>query len=113
MFSRISTLTIAALVAYAAAGSKTNTTVTGGKCNSGSLQCCKSVQSPTSKAVQSALGVLDIPIGTVSADVGLTCDPITVVGLGTTQCANQPACCDNNNYNGVVALGCTPVNLGV
>ncbi len=42
MFSRISTLTVAALVAYAAAA--TTTTVTGGKCNSGSLQCCKSVQ---------------------------------------------------------------------
>ncbi|KAK0240766.1 hydrophobin-251 [Armillaria nabsnona] len=111
MFSRISTLTVAALVAYAAAA--TTTTVTGGKCNTGSLQCCKSVQDPSSSAVQSALGALNIPIGIVTANVGLTCDPITVVGLGTTQCANQPACCDNNNYNGVVALGCTPVNLGL
>ncbi|KAK0194963.1 hydrophobin-251 [Armillaria mellea] len=110
MFSRISTLTVAALVAYTAA--QTTTTVTGGKCNSGSLQCCKSVQSPSSSAVQNALGVLNIPIGTVTANVGLTCDPITVVGLGTTQCDYQPACCDNNNYNGVVALGCTPVNVG-
>ncbi|KAK0213253.1 hydrophobin-251 [Desarmillaria ectypa] len=111
MFSRISTFTVVALVAYAAA-TKTTTTVTGGKCNSGSLQCCKSVQDPSSSAAQSAFGVASIPIGSVTADVGLACDPITVVGLGTTQCDNQPACCENNNYNGVVALGCTPVNLG-
>ncbi|KAK0476863.1 hydrophobin 2 [Armillaria novae-zelandiae] len=109
MFSRISTLTIVALVAYAAAA-KTNTTVTGGKCNSGSLQCCN----PAARPVQSALGVLNIPIGTITADVGLTCDPITVRRSGDhAVCLTSLLAADNNNYNGVVALGCTPVNLGV
>ncbi|KAK0191333.1 hydrophobin-251 [Armillaria novae-zelandiae] len=112
MFSRISAFTLLALAAFSAA-QKTNTTVTGGKCNTGSLQCCKSVQDPKSSAVQQALGLLNIPIGEITADVGLTCDPITVIGLGTTQCANQPACCEKNNFNGVVALGCTPINLGL
>ncbi|KAK0225445.1 hydrophobin [Armillaria fumosa] len=83
-----------------------NTTVTGGKCNTGSAQCCKSVQ-------DSALGLLGIPIGDITANVGLTCDPITIIGLGTTSCANQPVCCEKNNFNGVVALGCTPLNVVV
>ncbi|KAK0216852.1 hydrophobin 2 [Armillaria fumosa] len=118
MFSRLSAVSLAvlALPLLAAASvlprESTNTTVSWGKCNTGSAQCCKSVQDPKSSAVQDALGVLGIPIGGITAGVGLTCDPITVVGLGTTQCANQPVCCDQNNYNGLVALGCTPINIG-
>ncbi|KAK0505227.1 hydrophobin-251 [Armillaria luteobubalina] len=117
MFSRISAFSLAILALPLLAASSavprqdTNTTVTGGKCNTGSAQCCKSVQDPKSSAVQNALGVLGIPIGEITANVGLTCTPITVLGLGTTSCANQPVCCDNNNFNGVVALGCTPINV--
>ncbi|KAK0448696.1 hydrophobin-251 [Armillaria borealis] len=117
MFARISAFSLAILALPLLAASSavprqdTNTTVTGGKCNTGSAQCCKSVQDPKSDAVQNALGVLGIPIGEITANVGLTCTPITVLGLGTTSCANQPVCCDNNNFNGVVALGCTPINV--
>ncbi|KAK0462558.1 hydrophobin-251 [Desarmillaria tabescens] len=117
MFARISafSLAILALPLLVASSSiprqETNTTVTGGKCNTGSAQCCKSVQDPKSDAAQNALGLLGIPIGAVTANVGLTCDPITVIGLGTTSCANQPVCCENNSFNGVVALGCTPLNV--
>ncbi|PBK95188.1 fungal hydrophobin [Armillaria gallica] len=113
MFSRIIALAVLALPLFAVAAPATDTTVTGGSCNTGSLQCCKSVQDPESSAAQQALGLLNIPIGEVTAGVGLTCDPITVIGLGTTQCANQPVCCENNNFNGVVALGCTPINVGL
>ncbi|KAK0476858.1 hydrophobin-251 [Armillaria novae-zelandiae] len=101
----------------------TNTTVTGGQCNTGSAQCCKSVQdkltisgnSPSLQQVQNALGVLGIPYWrhhcrSVGASLA---DPITVIGLGTTQCANQPVCCEKNNFNGLVALGCTPINIGL
>ncbi|KAK0225277.1 hydrophobin-251 [Armillaria luteobubalina] len=112
MFSRLTALAVLALPLFVAASPATTTTVTGGQCNTGSAQCCKSVQDPKSSAVQQALGLLNIPIGTITAGVGLTCDPITVIGLGTTQCANQPVCCEQNNYNGLVALGCTPINVG-
>ncbi|KAK0505231.1 hydrophobin 2 [Armillaria luteobubalina] len=114
MFAHVSAFSFAILalpllaVASAVPRETTNTTVTGGQCNTGSAQCCKSVQD-----VQNALGLLGIPIGDITAGVGLTCDPITVIGLGTTQCANQPVCCEKNNFNGLVALGCTPINIGL
>ncbi|PBK84622.1 hydrophobin 2 [Armillaria gallica] len=111
MFAR--TFTLLALSMAAMVSGLPASTVTGGSCNTGTLECCKSVQSPTSSPIQTLLGLLNIPIGSVTAQVGLTCNPITIVGLGTTQCANQPACCTGNNYNGLVALGCTPINLGV
>ncbi|PBK73441.1 fungal hydrophobin [Armillaria solidipes] len=117
MFAHISAFSFAILAlpllvaSSAVPKAGTNTTVTGGQCNTGSAQCCKSVQDPKSDAVQSALGLLGIPIGDITANVGLTCDPITVIGLGTTSCANQPVCCEKNNFNGLVALGCTPLNV--
>ncbi|KAK0194970.1 hydrophobin [Armillaria mellea] len=116
MFSRVSALSLAILAlpllaaASVAPRESTNTTVTGGQCDTGSAQCCKS---PKSSAVQNALGLLGIPIGDITTGVGLTCDPIMVIGLGTTQCANQPVCCEKNNFNGLVALGCTPINIGL
>ncbi|KAK0207012.1 hydrophobin-251 [Desarmillaria ectypa] len=71
------------------------TTVDGGSCNTGTLECCKSVQS-------TLLGLFNIPIGSVTAEIDLACNSITVVGLGTTKCANQPACCTGNNYVSII-----------
>ncbi len=95
MFARISAFSLAILALPLVASSAvpkagTNTTVTGGECNTGSAQCCKSVQDvscsvflsfsqgiplivaypqPKSDAVQSALGLLGIPIGDITANV--------------------------------------------
>ncbi len=35
---------------------------------------------------------------TASFYSGVSCSPITVVGLGGTQCSNQVVCCDDNNF---------------
>ncbi|PBK95400.1 fungal hydrophobin [Armillaria gallica] len=120
MFARISTLTLAVLALPLLVASsvvqrqETNTTVAEGQCNTGSAQCCKSVQDVSSSClsdIKNVLGLLGIPIGDITAQVGLTYAPITVLGLGTTQCANHPVCCSDNNFNGLVALGCTPINI--
>ncbi|KAF8806916.1 type 1 hydrophobin [Phlegmacium glaucopus] len=58
------------------------------QCNSGSLQCCDSTST-------------------------VTCSPLTVVGVSGTSCNDQAVCCTNNSFNGVVALGCTPINLNL
>ncbi|KAK0442708.1 hydrophobin 2 [Desarmillaria tabescens] len=112
MFARISTFTLLALPILATATVLPRSD--GAACSAtGTAQCCASTQSPTSSIVQNLLGSLGIPIGSVTANVGLTCSPITVLGLGSTQCSNQVVCCDNNNFNGVIALGCTPINIGL
>ncbi|KAK0215189.1 hydrophobin-251 [Armillaria nabsnona] len=111
MFARLSSVTLLALPLLASA---TAVVPRGGaSCASGTVQCCDSVQSPTSSAVQTLLGQLGIPIGDVTANVGVTCSPISVIGVGGTSCSNQAVCCQNNNFNGVVALGCTPINVGL
>ncbi|ESK81797.1 hydrophobin [Moniliophthora roreri MCA 2997] len=45
--------------------------------------------------------------------IGVQCNPISVIGVGGNSCTQQPVCCDNNNFNGVVAIGCTPINVNL
>ncbi|KAK0235458.1 hydrophobin 2 [Armillaria nabsnona] len=112
MFARLSAFTIAVLTLPVLA-SATALPRGGSGCSSGTPECCKSVQDPKSNAVQTTLATLGLNPGDITADVGLTCDPITVIGAGTNQCSSQAACCSGKNYNGVAVLGCIPVNVGV
>ncbi|KIY49470.1 fungal hydrophobin [Fistulina hepatica ATCC 64428] len=84
----------------------------GQSCSSGPVQCCNSVQDASSPAASSLLGLLGVIVG-ADVPIGLTCNPITVIGAGGTSCNAQTVCCDNNNFNGVVAIGCTPINLNL
>ncbi|KAF5322781.1 hypothetical protein D9619_000600 [Psilocybe cf. subviscida] len=84
-----------------------------GQCSTGTAQCCNSVQAANSPSVATLLGLLGIVVSTVTAQVGVTCSPITAVGVGGTSCSAQPVCCTDNSFNGVVALGCTPINANL
>ncbi|KAF8808389.1 fungal hydrophobin [Phlegmacium glaucopus] len=87
-------------------------TIPASACNTGELQCCNSAQLPTAPAVTTILGPLGISASSISGLVGLTCSPISVIG-GSASCSAQPVCCTDNSFNGVVALGCNPVNLSL
>ncbi|KAG7442193.1 fungal hydrophobin, partial [Guyanagaster necrorhizus] len=80
-------------------------------CSSGDLQCCTSVQSGDSSAVSALLGLLGVVLSDVTALVGITCIPITIVGVGSTGCNQQTVCCENNSFNGLIAIGCVPINI--
>ncbi|KAK0242222.1 hypothetical protein EDD85DRAFT_785380 [Armillaria nabsnona] len=53
---------------------------------------------PQQEPAQTLLTLLGIPIAGLTGDVGVTCDPVTVIGPGTFQCNNQLACCTGTNY---------------
>lgn len=82
-------------------------------CDVGTLQCCQSVQNVNSPEVQSLLGLLGIVAGDIKGQVGINCNPVSVIGVGGNSCTAQPACCTNNNFNGLVALNCKPVNANL
>ncbi|KAH9476556.1 Fruiting body protein SC1 [Psilocybe cubensis] len=84
-----------------------------GQCNTGELQCCNSVQAANSSGATSLLGPLGIVLGDVTALVGINCSPISVVGVVGNSCNTQPVCCTDNSFNGLVSLGCTPINLNL
>ncbi|KAK7438441.1 Hydrophobin-3 [Stygiomarasmius scandens] len=114
MFSRLSTLVVAITAASLAVAVPTD----GGaqpasQCNTGALQCCNSVQAANSSAVSTLAGLLGIVLGPITGQVGLTCNPISVIGVGGNSCSAQPVCCTGNNFNGLIVAGCTPVNLNL
>ncbi|GLB41322.1 putative acetyltransferase (GNAT) domain containing protein [Lyophyllum shimeji] len=91
---------------------KPTSTAPANQCNTGEMQCCNSVQSSDSDAVTALAASLGVVIQGVSVPVGITCTPINVLGIGAGgQCTAQTVCCSNNEFHGVIAIGCTPINL--
>ncbi|KAM6503361.1 hydrophobin [Amanita muscaria] len=113
MFTRVSALILAVpLLVSAAVVPRTGW---GGnsvsQCNTGAMQCCNDVQKSDSPTVQSLAGLLGLGLGALTPQVGLHCSPLSVIGAGGTSCAAQPVCCSDNSFNGLIALGCTPINV--
>ncbi|KAI0371966.1 fungal hydrophobin [Pilatotrama ljubarskyi] len=101
MFARVAVASVLALPLLAAAQS----------CNTGPIQCCNSVESSDSAAVSNILSLLGVVLEGVTAQVGLGCSPISVVGAGQSTCSASPVCCENNNVGGLISIGCVPVEL--
>ncbi|KDQ62778.1 hypothetical protein JAAARDRAFT_190058 [Jaapia argillacea MUCL 33604] len=81
-------------------------------CNTGPIQCCDTVEEASSPAAAGILASLGIVVQDVTALVGLTCSPITVIGVGSgSACSAHPVCCTDNSYGGLISIGCAPVTL--
>ncbi|KAL0952919.1 hypothetical protein HGRIS_007134 [Hohenbuehelia grisea] len=125
MYSRVIASTLAfALLAVATPGGSpqpvtTTVTVTAtttatqpaSQCNTGPVQCCNSVQKASAAGPAAILALLGVVVQNVNALVGLTCNPISVIGVGGNSCNAQPVCCENNSFHGVIAIGCVPINI--
>ncbi|KIJ33018.1 hypothetical protein M422DRAFT_265047 [Sphaerobolus stellatus SS14] len=82
------------------------------QCNTGDAQCCNSDSSASNPSAAALLGLLGIVVQGVDVLVGITCSPIIAIGVGGgANCAQQPVCCTNTSFNGVVNIGCTPISL--
>ncbi|KAH6904337.1 hydrophobin [Coprinopsis sp. MPI-PUGE-AT-0042] len=81
--------------------------------NTGPIQCCNSTTKADDPSTAVLLGLLGIVLQDLNVIVGVTCSPITVIGLPGNSCSGQTVCCSNNNFSGVVAIGCTPININV
>ncbi|KIJ29994.1 hypothetical protein M422DRAFT_268560 [Sphaerobolus stellatus SS14] len=116
MFSKIAILSFVSVLAAATQTIPVTypipTPTTISQCNTGEANCCNSVgQANILPSVSAILALLGIDLDPITAIVGLGCTPITVVGAGGVNCAQQPACCANNSFNGLINIGCVPVSL--
>ncbi|KAK0200379.1 hydrophobin-251 [Desarmillaria ectypa] len=115
MFARLYTLFVALFFAIPLLASASALPRGGGNaCTTGEVQCCDSVQNSGSNGLATTLlGLLGVVVGSVGVDVGITCSPLSVIGVGGNSCSAQTVCCANNSFNGVIAVGCTPLNVGL
>ncbi|KAG7446027.1 hydrophobin 2 [Guyanagaster necrorhizus] len=113
MFPRSSIFICALAAVNTLAATRSSAIAARDSCSVGSLQCCTYVQTPQEEPAQTLIALLGIPTAGLTGDVGITCDPVTVIGPGTFQCNKQLACCTGTNYNGIVVLGCTPITLSL
>ncbi|KAH6899500.1 hydrophobin-251 [Coprinopsis sp. MPI-PUGE-AT-0042] len=116
MFARLSTALLALALASTviAGGQPTKTEYE--QCNGGTVQCCNSTQDSKnlSQDVQGLIAGLGIKVSQLTGQVGLGCSGVKVLAIGGgSSCTQQKVCCSNNNFNGFVAIGCTPINISV
>ncbi|PFH48943.1 hypothetical protein AMATHDRAFT_148816 [Amanita thiersii Skay4041] len=78
-----------------------------GNCNTGPVQCCNSVTTTANPVARTIAGIVGATLG-LDVPVGLGCSPLSVIGVGGNSCNAQTVCCENNNFNGLIAIGCTP-----
>ncbi|KAG2140580.1 hypothetical protein DEU56DRAFT_797490 [Suillus clintonianus] len=84
------------------------------QCDTGVIECCnKDTLYSQTEPILTEFGLVDVA-AVVDAFVGLECSGINVVGTSTGCLANQqPVCCENQKYNGIVSIGCTPINVNL
>ncbi|KAG2140582.1 fungal hydrophobin [Suillus clintonianus] len=84
------------------------------QCDTGYIKCCNgnNIYSQTEPNLYE-LGLVDVAAA-VDAFVALECSGVSVVGTSSGCTANQqPLCCENEKYNGIVSIGCTPIGVGL
>ncbi|EKM76280.1 hypothetical protein AGABI1DRAFT_115858 [Agaricus bisporus var. burnettii JB137-S8] len=82
-------------------------------CPAGNLQCCNALERADDSVVGVLLGLLGIVLQGVEALVGITCSPIDILGIGQNECHTQAVCCENNDFHGIVAIGCVPIIISL
>ncbi|KAF9230907.1 hydrophobin [Melanogaster broomeanus] len=110
MFIRTSSLLfpIVALAAVATAAPGALEARTDSNCNTGSAQCCNNTYTSTDTSLALLTGLLGIVLPSVSGLVGLGCT--SIIG-SAAPCTQQPVCCTGNTFNGLINVGCSPINV--
>lgn len=80
MFAKLALLTAAVFTALAAA---TPVPQGSGSCNTGPITCCEDLRSADDASVATLLGLLGVVVQDVTAQVGIQCSPINVIGAAS------------------------------
>ena len=119
MFSKLAIIIAATFAAAAVASPAIKNS-----CNTGPIQCCDTLFSPTSAAGIKALGLVNAVVPNLTGMVGAQCSPLTVVGVGkggswyvlrlrnfdssahrnVFDSSSTPVCCENNYSSKILLL---------
>jgi len=80
-------------------------------CTSGtSAQCCDKLTQAKDPMASLLLGLYDIVVD-VEESVALECSPLSAFDIRNKNCGGQCVCCQHNSFDGVIAVGCSILNL--
>ncbi|KAJ3572066.1 hypothetical protein NP233_g3338 [Leucocoprinus birnbaumii] len=105
------TVFVAATTTVTITPTPTSTPLPASQCGTGNLQCCNALERSDGSLVGTLLGLLGVVLQGVEALIGITCSPIDILGIGQNSCHSQPVCCQNNDFHGLIAIGCVPINI--
>ncbi|THH11333.1 hypothetical protein EW146_g8077 [Bondarzewia mesenterica] len=84
------------------------------QCNTGSIQCYNTTETSSSPGIGIILALLGIVVDEISVLVGFGCSPISIIGIGSGgTCAQQPVCCTNAIFGGLINVRCSPININL
>ncbi|TFK62178.1 hydrophobin-263 [Pluteus cervinus] len=110
MFSSISAISLLALLLLATASVLPRQSE---HCDVGLSLCCRRIQESTTADLALLSRLLGIDIPDLGGSIGVSCDPLSILGLNGNDCFAQPACCIGSTLNGLIHLGCTRINLNL
>ncbi|PPR08046.1 hypothetical protein CVT24_010845 [Panaeolus cyanescens] len=117
MFSKLSVITLfafSAIRSVSAGGYFVDSEGIEYSCNSGPVQCCNSVQDVANFDTTSIAALIGVAVSDLTGQIGLQCNPITGIGVGTgANCASAPVCCEKNFQNQLVGVNCSPITIGL
>ncbi|KDR72900.1 hypothetical protein GALMADRAFT_142612 [Galerina marginata CBS 339.88] len=114
MFSKVVLVAVASMAISVAAAPAPSDGGINNSCNTGPVQCCNAVYDSKSTEGTILTALLGAALGSFSGQFGVSCSPITAVGTGGgASCSSSPVCCSNNSFNGLVAIGCSPININL
>ncbi|TBU48960.1 fungal hydrophobin, partial [Dichomitus squalens] len=96
MFSRVAAFALVALPLLAAATPLEGRGEPASSCSTGPVQCCNTWYNAQASdpAAAGILGLLGIVLQDLTVAVGLSCSPISVIGVGTgNACSANAVCC--------------------
>jgi len=119
MFSKLAIIIAATFAAAAVASPAIKNS-----CNTGPIQCCDTLASPSSAAGIKALGLVNAVVPNLTGMIGAQCSPLTVVGVGkggswyvlrlrifdssahrnVFDSSSTPVCCENNYSSKILLL---------
>jgi len=83
------------------------------ECAVDAVQCCDAVSSSSNLITSLLIGLLDVVIEGLDVPIGINCSPTTIAGVGGSSCTAAPLCCENNTFNGLIAIGCVPIIINL
>ncbi|PPR00076.1 hypothetical protein CVT24_008978 [Panaeolus cyanescens] len=113
MYARSIILFFFSLFALPLLAAATTLQVREGDCNVGDIQCCNSTQQSNSTTLGMLSSLLGIQLPSIGGLLGLSCSGIGILGISANSCSAQPVCCSNNQFNGLISLGCIPINISL